>query len=173
MTIEAARAAGLIKRTSLDKVIVDTTVMPKAIAHPTDSRLLERSRQHMVKFAKDHGLSLRQNYNREAPGLAIQVGRYAHAKQFKRMRGALKTLRTRVGRVQRDVQRQLAQLPEQMQVKGQELLQRMGRILTQRTKDKNKLPRPFDAVSRQSGPHGNHTGHVGANMLSYSNVKLS
>ena len=37
-TIEAARAAGLIKRASLDKVIVDTTVMPKAIAHPTDSR---------------------------------------------------------------------------------------------------------------------------------------
>lgn len=36
VTIEAARAAGLIKRSSLDKVIVDTTVMPKAIAHPTD-----------------------------------------------------------------------------------------------------------------------------------------
>jgi hypothetical protein len=35
VTIEAARAAGLIKRASLDKVIVDTTVMPKAIAHLT------------------------------------------------------------------------------------------------------------------------------------------
>lgn len=139
VTIEAARAAGLIKRTSLDKVIVDTTVMPKAIAHPTDSRLLERSRQHMVKFAQDHGLNLRQNYNREAPRLATQVGRYAHAKQYKRMRAAIKTLRTRVGRVQRDVQRQLAKLPEQVQAKGQDLLQRVGRLLTQKTKDKNKL----------------------------------
>ncbi len=139
VTIEAARAAGLIKRSSLDKVIVDTTVMPKAIAHPTDSRLLERSRQHLVKFAKDNGLSLRQNYNREAPRLATQIGRYAHAKQYKRMRGALKTLRTRVGRVQRDVQRQLGQLPEQLQVKGKDLLHRVGRILTQKTKDKNKL----------------------------------
>jgi IS5 family transposase len=139
VTIEAARAAGLIKRASLDKVIVDTTVMPKAIAHPTDSRLLERSRQHMVKFAQDNGLKLRQNYNREAPRLTTQVGRYAHAKQYKRMRGALKTLRTRVGRVQRDVQRQLAKLPEQMQAKGQDLLQRVGRILTQKTKDTNKL----------------------------------
>tara|TARA_B110001454_G_scaffold214618_2_gene234698 strand:- start:4414 stop:4833 length:420 start_codon:yes stop_codon:yes gene_type:complete len=55
VTIEEARAAGLIKRASLDKVIVDTTVMPKAIANPTDSRLLERSRQHMAKFAQDHG----------------------------------------------------------------------------------------------------------------------
>ena len=139
VTIEAARTAGLIKRASLDKVIVDTTVMPKAIAHPTDSRLLERSRQHMVKFAQDHGLHLRQNYNREAPRLATQVGRYAHAKQYKRMRAAIKTLRTRVGRVQRDVQRQLAKLPEQVQAKGQDLLRRVGRILTQKTKDKNKL----------------------------------
>jgi IS5 family transposase len=122
VTLEAARAAGLIKRASLDKVIVDTTVMPKAIAHPTDSRLLERSRQHMVKFAQDNGLNLRQNYNREAPRLATQVGRYAHAKQYKRMRAAIKTLRTRVGRVQRDVQRQLvnmsAKLPQQVQAKG-------------------------------------------------------
>lgn len=139
VTIEAARTAGLIKRASLDKVIVDTTVMPKAIAHPTDSRLLERSRQHMVKFAQDHGIDLRQNYNREAPRLATQVGRYAHAKQYKRMRAAIKTLRTRVGRVQRDVQRQLAKLPEQVQAKGLDLLQRVGRILTQKTKDKNKL----------------------------------
>ena len=36
VTIEAARTAGLIKKSSLDKIIVDTTVMPKAIAHPTD-----------------------------------------------------------------------------------------------------------------------------------------
>ena len=45
VTIEAACTAGLIKRASMDKVIVDTTVMAEAIAHPTDSRLLERSRQ--------------------------------------------------------------------------------------------------------------------------------
>ena len=84
-------------------------------------------------------MSLRQNYNREAPRLATQVGRYAHAKQYKRMRAAIKTLRTRVGRVQRDVQRQLVKLPEQVQAKGQDLQQRVGRILSQKTKNKNKL----------------------------------
>jgi IS5 family transposase len=42
-TIEAAKRAGVIKASSVKRVIVDTTVMPKAIAHPTDSRLLERS----------------------------------------------------------------------------------------------------------------------------------
>ena len=66
--------------------------MPKAIAHPTDSRLLEKSRQHLVRLAAEHGVPLRQNYNREAPRLAAQIGRYAHAKQYRRMRKALRTL---------------------------------------------------------------------------------
>jgi len=138
-TIEAARHGKLISKASVQRVIVDTTVMPKAVAHPTDSRLLEKSRQHLVRKAKEHGLPLRQNYNRVAPRLAAQIGRYAHAKQFKRMRKALRTLRSRVGRVHRDVQRQLDSLPEAARAQVQELLQRTGRILSQRTKDKNKL----------------------------------
>jgi IS5 family transposase len=76
-------------------------------AYPTDSTLLERSREHLVKAARQCSLHLRQNYNREAPRLAQQVGRYAHAKQFRRMRAALRTLRSQVGRVHRDIARQL------------------------------------------------------------------
>nr|CCA80954.1 hypothetical protein BDB_110392 [blood disease bacterium R229] len=45
-TIDAAKRAGVIKAASVKRVIVDTTVMEKAIAHPTDSRLLERCREH-------------------------------------------------------------------------------------------------------------------------------
>jgi IS5 family transposase len=79
--------------------------MPKASAHPTDSKLLERSRQHLVKVSGEHGIGLRQDYNRTAPRLTAQIGRYAHAKQFKRMKKALRTLRTRVRRLQREVTR--------------------------------------------------------------------
>ena len=139
VTIEAARAAGLIKKTSVDRVIVDTTVMPKAEAYPTDSALLETARQHMVKLAGEHGIALRQNYNREAPRLAAQIGRYAHAKQFKRMRRALRVLKTRVGRVHREIERKLDQLPAAVQDKARDLLERVRRILTQQTKDKHKL----------------------------------
>ena len=138
-SIDAARRGGVVKKASVQQVIVDTTVMPKAIAHPTDSRLLERRRQHLVKVAEGNGLKLRQNYNRIAPRLAAQIGRYAHAKQFKRMNKAVRTLRNRVGRVHREVARQLHMLPEAAQAKVQDLLQRTGRILSQRTKDKNKL----------------------------------
>lgn len=35
------------------------------------------------------------------------AGRYAHAKQFKRMNGRIKFLRTRPGRVIRDIQRKI------------------------------------------------------------------
>lgn len=51
-SIEAATRAGVIKRRSLDEVALDTTVQPKAIAHPTDSRLLNRAREHMVAAAR-------------------------------------------------------------------------------------------------------------------------
>ena len=44
------------------------------------------------------------------------MGRYAHAKQYKRMRGALQKLSTRVGRVMRAFERQLAYLDELAQM---------------------------------------------------------
>lgn len=138
-TIEAAKRATVIKPASIKRVIVDSTVMEKAIAHPTDSRLLERAREQLVKAAQECGLTLRQNYNREAPKLALQAGRYAHARQFKRMKAVLRTLRTRVGRVYRDILRQIGKVPEHQQAALMELLGRTQRILTQKTKDKNKL----------------------------------
>jgi IS5 family transposase len=84
-------------------------------------------------------MEMRQNYNRQAPLMAAQIGRYAHARQFKRMRKMLKALRVRVTRVLREFTRKIAQLPERAQAKAKNLLQRLGRILTQKTRDKNKL----------------------------------
>ena len=42
-TIDAAVAMKAVKPQALERVIVDTTVQEKAIAHPVDSRLLEKS----------------------------------------------------------------------------------------------------------------------------------
>ena len=113
--------------------------MPKAVTYPTQSKLLERSRQHLVKFARDNGIALRQNYNRQAPRMAAQVGRYAHARQFRRMRKTLKALQVRVGRVHREVARNVSALSQQVQSQARDLLESTGRILTQKSKDKNKL----------------------------------
>ena len=50
-TIEAARAGGVLKRVSLSTIVLETTVQEKAIAHSTDSRLLNRAREQLVAAA--------------------------------------------------------------------------------------------------------------------------
>ena len=98
-TIEAGRASGTVANRSLERVSVDTTVMEKNIAHPTDARLYEKARQKLVALAAEAGVELRQSYARLAPRLAAKAGRYAHARQFRRMRKALRTLKGYTGRV--------------------------------------------------------------------------
>lgn len=121
-TIEAARRGKIVKAKSFEKIIIDTTVMEKAVAYPTDSRLFERGRQHLVKLAGTLGITLRQNYNREAPRLAVQVGRYAHARQYRRMKASLKHLRTLVGRVWRDIDSKFDRQDEAQAAKAASIL---------------------------------------------------
>ncbi len=137
-TIDAARRGKVVKEKSFDKVIVDTTVMEKAIAYPTDSQLMETGRQHLVKLAESLNITLRQNYNREAPRLAAQAARYAHARQYRRMRATLKTQRTLLGRVWRDIQRKLGADQSQLEV-VKATLSKVQRLLNQQRTDKNKL----------------------------------
>ena len=139
-TIKAARASGAVTDKSLKRVAVDTTVMEKTIAHPTDARLYERARALLVGLAKEAGVDLRQNYARLAPRLAAQVGRYAHARQFKRMRKALRQLKGYVGRVRRDLRRYLQDIPEgALRGRVLEALWLVGRLLEQTPKSKNKI----------------------------------
>ena len=111
-TIRAGQKSGVIDENSAKRVAVDTTVMEKNIAYPTDARLYERARGQLVELAQEAGVDLRQSYARLAPRLALQVGRYAHAKQFKRMRKALKGLKGYTGRVMRDLRRHLQDIPK-------------------------------------------------------------
>jgi len=111
-SLAVAHKTGAIESKDLERVAVDTTVQPKAVAHPTDARLMHRALEKLVGFAKRHGIDLRQSYLRVAKRAAIMVGRYSHAHQFKRARRELKFLRTRLGRVIRDINRQIKDRPE-------------------------------------------------------------
>jgi IS5 family transposase len=139
-TIEAGKRAGMVKGNDLKRVTVDTTVMEKNIAHPTDAQLYEKARRKLVGLAREAGIGLRQNYNRLAPRLAGQVGRYAHARQFKRMRKALRRLKGYTGRVLRDIERQLGKVPEgALRARLVEMIALVNRLLAQKPKDKKKL----------------------------------
>jgi len=84
------------------------TAQPKATAHPTDARLTHKAIEKLVGFAKRHGVALRQSYLRLAKRAAIMVFRYSHAHQFKRANRQLRFLRTRLGRLIRDINRKIA-----------------------------------------------------------------
>src|SRR5206468_93062 len=106
-SLSVAHKTGAVESKDLERVAVDTTVQPKAIAHPTDARLMHRALEKLVRLARREGVPLRQSYLRVAKRAAIMVGRYTHAHQFKRARKALKFLRTRLGRVIRDIRRRI------------------------------------------------------------------
>lgn len=92
----------------LSRVIIDTTVQPKAVMFPTDAKLINRAREILVRLAKRHGVVLRQSYARVGKIALIKHQRYAHAHQFKRANKALRKLRTYLGRVIRDIGRKIA-----------------------------------------------------------------
>ena len=106
-SLAVAHRTGALQGKDLERVVVDTTVQEKAIAYPTDARLLHRAIEKLVALAKDTGVELRQSYVRVAKRAAIMAGRYIHAHQFKRARRELKFLRTRLGRLIRDIRRKI------------------------------------------------------------------
>src|SRR5580693_7277400 len=106
-SLSVAHKTGAIGPNDLELVVVDTTMQPKAVAQPTDARLMHRAIIKLVGLAKRNRLPLRQSYLRLAKRAAIMVGRYTHAHQFKRARRQLKFLRTRLGRIIRDIRRKI------------------------------------------------------------------
>ena len=106
-SLSVATKTEAIKPSDLNRIIVDTTVQPKNVMFPTDARLLNRAREILVRLAKRYGVKLRQSYARVGKFALIKHQRYAHAKQFKRANRALKTLKTYLGRVIRDLARRI------------------------------------------------------------------
>jgi len=102
-----AHEAGALRSQDLKRVTVDTTVQPKAVTFPTDAKLLHTAIKGLNRLASKHGVKLRQSYLRIAKTAAMMAGRYAHAKQFKRHQRQLRILRSRLGRIIRDICRKI------------------------------------------------------------------
>jgi IS5 family transposase len=108
ITIEAGKATKTITESSLEKVIVDTTVQPKNVQHPTDARLYRKVHAALLCIAKKEGLDLCQSYRRLMDRAYRKHGGHSKARQFKRARKVLKSLKTMTGRVKRDVERKMS-----------------------------------------------------------------
>lgn len=134
-TLSAGLTMKAIKTYQLKRVNVDTTVQEKDIRFPTDARLYDRSRQRLVEAAKKRGIKLRQNYNRLSKGLLAQQSRYSHARQMKRSKKCIRTMRTYLGRVIRDIERKCTDPDPELK----SLLAVSTRIHQQQRTDKNKV----------------------------------
>ena len=141
-TLQTAVDIKAVKPAEFERIIVDTTVQEKAIAYPTDSRLLEIARYKVVKAAKHAGLALKQTYAKEGKTLRRRAGGYAHARQMKRLKRTVKRQSTILGIVIREVNRKLeTAVPASAQALThlQTILERAERIRSQQRHDKNKL----------------------------------
>ena len=137
-TITVALNLKVISKKALETVVVDSTVQPKAIAHPTDSRLLEVARQKLVEAAKDARISLKQTFAKEGKQLTRKAGGYAHARQFRRMRKPINRQRTIVAKLARQIERQMAAVADDMKQMINEALRKAQQIVTQTKHRKTK-----------------------------------
>jgi len=137
-TLQAGLRSGAVKETSLKRVNVDTTVQPKAVRYPTDSRSYNRCRERLVRLADKHGIKLRQSYARLGPRALRKAFSYAHARQFKRAKKEIRRLKTYLGRVYRDILRNVLDDPD-LHAEFHEELELTERMLDQQKQDKNKL----------------------------------
>jgi len=107
-SLAVATRTQAMKLSELARVVIDTTVQPKAVMFP-DAKLLNRARDRLVRLAKKLGVSLRQSYRRVGKLALIKHQRYAHAHQFKRAHRSLRKLKTYLGRVIRDIERRIVE----------------------------------------------------------------
>jgi IS5 family transposase len=136
-TIDAAKSLKAIRPRELQVVTIDTTVQEKNIAHPTDSRLLEVARAKLAEQAsRGRHQTAPELCARLGPRLSHQAGRYAHARQFKRMRRVIRHQRTIAGRLLRDIDRKAT--PAQKEGLA-ETVHRAERLKDQQPKSKIKL----------------------------------
>ena len=135
-TIEVARRSKLLKRNDLKRVIVDTTVQEKNISYPTDSKLINKARENLVKEARREEILLRQSYKFKGKKESVKSSRYFHARQYKRGNSSLKKQKVWLGRVIRDIERKSLKCPSK---RLSEALELGRRILVQERKSKDKL----------------------------------
>ena len=139
-TIDIAKQLKLLRHKDLCEVNVDTTVQPKAIAFPTDSRLYFKMTRVLVETARKAAILLRQSYVRVTKRLLFQQSQYARARQMNRARRCQKKLHTILGRLTRDISRKLTQCAS-VETRGyvESLLEQSNRLLNQTRSSSEKL----------------------------------
>ncbi len=138
-TIQCGFKNHIIQPKSVKKAVIDSTVQEKNITYPTDAKLYYKAIVKLSNLAKRVGIQQRQSYVRVGKKLLIQINRYNHAKQFKRKAKRLKKLKNRLGRVIREIKREVQKRALDLTTQQRALLQYCQKLYNQKRQDKNKL----------------------------------
>lgn len=134
-SISVALHTKTVTPTELSKVISDTTVMPKAVAHPVDAKLIRRSIERIVRAAKAAGIHLRRTFDRVATWALKDYLRLMHGKKVRKARKPLRKLRRYLSKILKELDPHLDNCPHP-------LLRDMvigAKLLLQTKEDKNKV----------------------------------
>lgn len=136
-TIKAGLKVNAVKASDLKRINVDTTVMEKAIAFPTDAGLYLKMIVKLIKAAQERQIDLRQSYVRKSKQAFVMQCRYRHARQMKRANREVRRLKTYLGRLLRDIERKKGSWEHDESLGS--ILQLGSRLWQQKRDDKNKL----------------------------------
>lgn len=136
-SVAAAQRGGAVEERHLRRVTIDTTVQPKAVTHPTDSKLLQRGIEILARLARRHEIRLRQSYLRVAGRARREAAKLIHAGRRRQAERHVRHLRTWLGRLFRDIGRKIAgRAAVQAALAGP--LGLIARLLRQRREDRGR-----------------------------------
>jgi len=137
-TIKTALDTGTVNAKSLQRAIIDTTVMEKNITFPTDSKMQYKAIKRLAKMVGDYGISLRQSYTCIGRKRLIKAGRFSHARQMKKANKERKKIKTYLGRLCRDICRKI-EGNEILKAAFDGIFEITEKLLTQTRTSKNKV----------------------------------
>ena len=135
LSVSVALKTRTVTPKELTKTIVDTTVMPKAIAHPVDAKLIQRSIERIVRTAQAAGIRLKRTYSRVSSWMLKEYLRLMHGKKIRKARRPLRKLKRYLTKLLKDLDPHLERCPQKLlreSVIG-------AKLLLQSKEDKNKI----------------------------------
>ena len=133
--IDTAKFQGLLPEKLLKNINVDIRVQEKAISFPMDAQLMHRARIRLMTLCCDREIILRQTYRRLRKIALIKQSRYRHARQLKRAKKEQRKIKNYLGRVIRDIERQVFDKDAELS----DALVLARRIYHRKKEDKNKM----------------------------------
>lgn len=134
-SVQVALKTQTVTTAELSKTICDTTVMPKAIAYPTDARLIHKSLERIVRAARKNGVPLKRSYQRVSRWALKEYQRLMHGKKFRKAQKPLNKLKRYLSKALRELDPLLETCPR-------ELLRATAigaKLLIQTREDKHKI----------------------------------